>query len=330
MIVIVATEDDVSAEAVAGALERLGRKEVLWLDLEQAFQEVTLHFRSGAEGMQWSIQSRRDPSLTLTADNVSAVYWRRPVKMLGSPFLGIPTPAILDPLEVFWSVRWLIESLPEEVFPLGHPYCYARAENKHRQLAAALQTGFTIPETCHANDPAFLADFVSAQGEVAVKAMRMPALSPSGKPDEARHIACKSFKADFLVPRLQKVERTQLYCQKAIQRKCDLRITVLPHAIIAAEIDTTQLEDNKLDWREHSRDLPHRIVKLDAAFEAQLRCFLKIMDLKAGYFDFAVPEEGPPVFFECNTNAGWLWIEELTGYPYAETIARELMGTARK
>ena len=48
------------------------------------------------------------------------------------------------------------------------------------------------------------------------------------------------------------------------------------------------------------------------------------MELKAGYFDFARPEEGPPVFFECNTNAQWYWIEQITGHPISEAIAQGL------
>lgn len=326
MIALIATAGDEAATAVAEALNRLGHKDVFWLDLETGFEKVSLNFRADQSGgVRWTIQSRADPSLVLDQDNISAVYWRRPLKMLGSPFLGIPTPANLDPLEVFWSLRWIMEALPPSLYPLGHPYSFTRAENKHRQLAAALKMGFPIPPTCHSNEPSSLIAFASEQKEVAVKAMRMPAISPDGAPDEARHIACKSFSSDFLVGRLQKVERTQLYCQRALRRRKDLRIMVFPHQTIMAEIDTTQLPDNKLDWREQLGELNYRIVPIDPEFDRRLREFLVLMELKTGYFDFAQPDDGPPVFFECNTNAGWLWIEHTTGHPIAETIARELI-----
>ena len=327
MIVIIASAGDEAATAVADALRRLGHKDIFWLDLETGFEKVSLNFRADQSGgVRWTIQSRTDPSLVLDQGNITAVYWRRPLKMLGSPFLGIPTPANLDPLEVFWSLRWIIEALPPSLYPLGHPYSYARAENKHRQLATALQVGFTIPSTCHSNEPSQLIDFVSSQSEVAVKAMRMPAISANATPEDARHIACKSFTADFLVERLKKVERTQLYCQQALKRSRDLRIMVFPHETILVEIDTTQLPGNKLDWREQLGELNYRIVPIVPEFDRQLREFLSLMELKAGYFDFAQPDDGPPVFFECNTNAGWLWIEAVTGHPIAEVIARELMG----
>jgi hypothetical protein len=326
MIVIVAIGDDPTAGAVAEALGRLGRKDVLWLDLETAFEKIILNFRAdGAGKVRWTIQSRENPELVADRESVTAVYWRRPVKVHGSPFLGIPKPENLDALEVFWSVRWILESLPPEFYPLNHPYIFARAENKHRQLAAALEVGFAIPATCHSNQPSLLSEFIVAQPAVAVKAMRMPAVSDTGLTDEVRHIACKSFSPSFLVDRLKKVERTQLYCQQAIPRQRDLRIMVFPHETIAAEIDTSRLPDNKLDWREDSIDRAHRIVSIAPEFDRQLREFLARMELKAGYFDFAQPDDGPPVFFECNTNAGWLWIEQVTGHPIADTIARELV-----
>jgi hypothetical protein len=326
MIVIVATEEDEAMAWVVEALEKMGRRDVFWLDMERAFEKCLLRSRVTAQGVDWSIQSRERPELVIRPDNVTAVYWRRPLSYLGSPVMGIPTSANLDQVEIFWSVRWHLESLPASLFPLGHPWVFARAENKHRQMAAALKVGFRVPETFHSNDPAALIAFLEAQqgGEIAVKALRMPAVSSTGEVRKARHIACKAFPAEFLANRLRGIERGQLYVQPAVQRTHDLRITVLPSRTICAAIDTTRLKGNKLDWREDSMDLPHKIVPVAPEFEAQLRAFLAEMEITAGYFDFAVPADGPPVFFECNTNAQWHWIQKVTGFPYAECIAAEL------
>ncbi len=325
MIVIVATATDTAIGLVVEALERLGRTDVLWLDLETALDDVILDSRISGGRLEWSIRSKKRPELLATADTISAVYWRRPISYLGSPFMGIPTSANLDAVEIFWSIRWHLESLPASRFPLGHPWAFARSENKHRQMETALELGFRLPDTLHSNVPDELAAFALSHSPVALKALRMPAVSTSGEVQRARHLSCRSFDGEDLARRLAGRERCQLYCQEAIARQCDWRITVLPHQTICAEIDTSPLEGNKLDWREHSLELPHRIVVLDPAFEAQLRAYLAKMDLTAGYFDFAVPEEGPPVFFECNTNAQWLWIQQVTGYPIAEAIAKELL-----
>jgi hypothetical protein len=324
MIVIVSTANDSAISSVIKSLKNRGREDVLWLDLETAFQEVTLESRADSQGVSWSIRSKQHPHLVVTPDNITAVYWRRPVSYLGSPFMGIPTSQNLDALEVFWSIRWHLEALPQHLFPLGHPWMFARCENKHRQMELAQQLGFQIPNTLHSNAPQLLSAFAREQETVAIKALRMPAVSANGDVMRARHISCRAFPGKALADRLDTTERCQLYCQEAIQRRADLRITVLPQQTICTEIDITPLEGNKLDWREHSKELPHRIIPIDPAFDAQLRQYLAAMELTAGYFDFAVPFSGPPIFFECNTNAQWLWIEQVTGFSFGDAIAQEL------
>lgn len=328
MIVIVATSNDSAIEQVVEALERLGRTDVFWLDLETAMEDVVLDSRVRNGKLQWSCWSKKRPDLVCSPETASAVYWRRPVSHHGSPLLGIPTSGNLDQVEIFSSIRWHLESLPASKFPLGHPWVFTRAENKHRQIEVAGRLGFRLPETLHSNDPERLAAFAREHSPVAVKALRVPAVRSGDDLLKARHISCRAFDGAQLADQLSGRERCQLYCQEAIARKRDWRITVLPHQTVCAEIDTSPLEGNKLDWREHSLELPHKIVELDPAFERQLRTFLAEMELTSGYFDFAVPDVGPPVFFECNTNAQWLWIQQVTGYPIAEAIARELMSVA--
>jgi hypothetical protein len=328
MIVIVAPEDDPHARAVAEALKRTGTADTFWLDLEKAQENYILEWHAHDAGMEWSVASRTH-STTLDPHAITAVYWRRVVSALTSPLLALPTSANLDQYEVFWSLRWLLEALPPQLFPLGHPQALARAENKHRQFLAAIECGLRVPASFHSNSLEALRRFIAGQREIALKALRLPGVIQSGAQTETRHIFCKSFAPEFLLERLQGMEQTQLFCQESIRRARDLRIMVFPGETIAAEIGTASLPEGKLDWREDCLALPHRIVPVSPAFDRQLRRFLERMELKAGYFDFAVPDEGPPVFFECNTNAQWIWIEQLTGHPVSEAIARALMaGTA--
>ncbi len=324
MIVIVATEEDVAVRDVVRALHIMGRRDVLWLDLEKAHDQMLFESRVENGAATWRISSRQDPALSVSEENVSAVYWRRPISYLGSPFMGIPTSANLDFVEIFWSIRWHLEALPAQLFPLGHPWIFGRAENKHRQMAAALKVGFEVPPTLHSNNPAQLQEFISTQQKVAIKALRMPAVTTTGSVKDARHIACKSFAAEELNAHLSGRDRCQLYCQSAIDRDYDLRITVLPHQTICVAIDTTSLEGNKLDWREDSLQRHHELLPVEPEFERQLRAYLLEMELTAGYFDFAVPKSGRPVFFECNTNAQWHWMEVVTGFSFSQAVAQEL------
>ncbi|MFC5183451.1 hypothetical protein [Actinomadura harenae] len=51
--------------------------------------------------------------------------------------------------------------------------------------------------------------------------------------------------------------------------------------------------------------------------------YLKVFGLEFGCFDFGLTERDEPVFFECNPNGQWSWLEERTGAP----IAGDVRGT---
>jgi len=329
LILLVTARNDHSAGVILDALSDLGHREVFRLNLEEAHAGYALTWSVGGKGIHWSLRSRAEPVAEIRSDTVSAVYWRRAAVAQDGAMLSIPNSANLDAFELFWSLKWLLESLPEDLFPMGHPNAHAAADNKHRQLAAALRVGFRIPDSFHSNDLPALRGFIRSQPSVALKAMRVSAVTSTGDAADARHIACKEFAPEFLLEVLDGVAQCQLFCQRAIRRDRDLRIMVLPSETIAAAIDTTRLADNKLDWREDTLDTPHHIVPVPPAFDRQLRDYLALMNLTAGFFDFAQPEGGPPVFFECNTNAEWYWIEWMTGHPIARAIAEELLATSR-
>lgn len=328
MILIVTSSNDLTAGLVIGALAEQGYTDYFRLNLEEAHERYALVWSADQRGIQWSLRSRREPGLVITSETVSAVYWRRVAVAQDIPMLALPTSANLDEQEIFWSLKWLLESLPARLFPLGHPHSHAAGDNKHRQLAVALEVGFSFPESFHSNDLPALRGFIQRQQDIALKAMRVSAVSTTGAAEEARHIACKSFQSDFLLNVIKDVSRCQLFCQGAVQRKHDLRIMVFPSETIVATIDTSQLPDNKLDWREDTLKLAHGIEPVDAEFDQQLRRFLALMNLSAGYFDFAQPSAGPPIFFECNTNAEWYWIEHLTGHPISKKVAKELLSVS--
>ncbi len=330
MILIVTSQNDQTATRVIAALAALGRPDVVRLNLEEAHESHDFTWLAKQNGSHWSLRSRSEPDVSVTSESLTAVYWRRAAVAQDGAMLALPTSANLDQQEVFWSLKWLLESLPARLFPLGHPHSHAMGDNKHRQIAAALEVGFTIPESFHSNNLAALRDFIRSQSEIALKAMRVSAVSSTGAADDARHIACKAFAPEFLLHALENVTQSQLFCQQAVRRHEDLRIMVFPSETIVAAIDTSELPDNKLDWREDTLRLAHRILPIDPDFDRQLRQFLALMNLTTGYFDFAQPETGPPIFFECNTNAEWYWIEHLTASPIAGTVARELARTSAR
>lgn len=54
--------------------------------------------------------------------------------------------------------------------------------------------------------------------------------------------------------------------------------------------------------------------------------YLKRMGLAFGCFDFGLTESAETVFFECNPNGQWSWLQERTEAPIAEAFADLLKG----
>ena len=63
----------------------------------------------------------------------------------------------------------------------------------------------------------------------------------------------------------------------------------------------------------------------DLELRARLHAYMEAFGLNFGCFDFAVTKSGEPVFFECNPNGQWQWVENLTGLPIGKAIAEELL-----
>ncbi|OKH31985.1 hypothetical protein NIES2101_41085 [Calothrix sp. HK-06] len=53
--------------------------------------------------------------------------------------------------------------------------------------------------------------------------------------------------------------------------------------------------------------------------------YMKAFGINFGCFDIAYSKSGEYVFFECNPNGQWLWIEELTGAPISKAVADMLI-----
>lgn len=328
MILVVSLPDDEHGSAVVRQLQALGvpcdrlAARSLWQGFVYSVDPLDPRFGHDAVFTTRRVfpDGRNDPPQPVTA-----VYWRRPVERDDHLKLAFPSAGDVAEAEAWHAFRLAAEALPRNLFPLGHPSDLERSANKLLQLNLARRHGFAVPETLVANDPDALATFLRRQQRVVVKPLHAAAAyTGADRSRVERLLWCRGFDAGALAARLQPGQRTQLLVQQAVDKRCDWRLTVLPHTTVACEIDTSSLAPDEPDWRKRTKSLPHRLVDLDADFERRLRAFLAALDLPAGYFDFAVARDGTPFFLEMNTNAQWLWIERMTGHPISAEIATAL------
>ncbi len=325
MILIVAHEADEHGRIVGQRLHDMGR-DVLVLDLSSFWESHVYAIDPLESGFEDGRTLCR--ILGLPDAEISAVYWRRPISFELALDYNHPTGECVSRAEAYHAIRFTIENLPKKLFPLGHPTAHARAGNKLKQLAAAKRHGFCVPESLVGNNSQLLRQFLEHHEDVVVKPLYVTAVYGLAKRNAIeKQLWCSALKSAVLTDHLLQFDKSQLFIQERVTKTADWRITVLPHVAFCCEIETTSMPANEADWRKFTKSLPHRLVEMPQAFEAKLRGLLGELDIPAGYFDFAIPADGgEPVFLEVNTNAQWLWIEQRTGAPISQEIAKCLAG----
>jgi hypothetical protein len=331
MILILAHEQDAHATAVEQRLQQRGQQtqrlcaRTAYSAGLYAMDPLQPSFAQGQVFASWRGGSEADPT---GHPGFTAIYWRRPFPQEAGFTFSHPVAEEIARVEAWQALRLSLEALPSSFFPLGHPLELSRASNKLLQLQLAAQLGFQVPATRVGNDPAAMVDFLTEHPRVVVKPLHASTIYSSTQRSQAEQLIwCRGFSADTLRTALAGRDSAQLMLQQAVRKVADWRITVLPQAIFAVEIDTSTLSEDEPDWRKRTEELPHRLIHLPAAFETQLRAYLAALRLTAGYFDFALHTDGTPWFLEVNTNAQWLWMEQKLGCPISAAIAAALAGS---
>ena len=232
---------------------------------------------------------------------------------------------------------------------------------KPYQLRLALQVGMTVPRTTITNNPAAVQRIFDEvdHGRVIFKT-----LSPLIVSEDKQVYTTEITKEFPSVSRATMVQCPAIY-QELVERRSDLRITIVGRKVFAVRISSQTLDEEKdrLDWRrcqekdelyseaqvcynsdfillpqlagsgrlEHSFlqfFLPTDIFfcqQISESFKERLLDYHERAGLVFAAYDFL--ERGDDVIFlECNAAGAWLWLEQRLGLKVSEHIARYLLG----
>jgi hypothetical protein len=219
----------------------------------------------------------------------------------------------------------MVESLPERLFPFGHPHQIRRGENKLRQLSIARSVGFSIPPTCATNDRSHLISFAAEHPELVVKPLFVGStIQANGRECPLQSAVISAGNFTKMISAVAQPEC--LFVQERIRKESDVRTFVSPGGKCRSfAIDTKHYDEASVDWRMDSMTLSHNAIETPAAVVERIRLYLEGMQLTSGSFDFGVTKEGEWVFFECNPNGQWLWLELKTGVELARDVASVLI-----
>ena len=99
--------------------------------------------------------------------------------------------------------------------------------------------------------------------------------------------------------------------QPLVEKRHELRVTVMGERVISARLLSQADARTQLDWRARSVDLAVEPDTLPATVERSVRELMRRLGLVFGCLDFIVTPEGRHVFLEVNPMGQFLWIEQL-------------------
>lgn len=189
------------------------------------------------------------------------------------------------------------------------------AHRKAYQLSVAQDVGLRIPHTMITNDPGEARRFVDARGY--------------------RDVVYKAFSAterDWRETRLLREEELELLdnvryapviFQEYVEAAVDLRVTAVGDELYAVAIHS-QETDYKVDFRMDIASARIEAVALPDEVQRTLRALMQRLGLVYGAIDMRLTPDGRYVFLEINPAGQWLFVEQPSGQPIADALARLL------
>ena len=312
MFLVVTNKRDLTTDLV---ILELQRRKLPYIRLNtEDFAHAVVRWQAGdAQGWQVDL-----PGVSFVAGEVLAAYFRRPEPV-------VPSEAVSPDSRLYCAMEWhaALESL---YWSLGNrwlnaPHSIALAENKPRQLGAAILCGMKVPPTLVTNDPKVAAAFCVEQEQVVGKPLRQALTQVDGRDS----VVFTSRVGVDLVHDVAALRAAPVILQQEIRKAYDVRVTVVGPDVFAATIDSQTQADTQVDWRRSSRsDLAHTAIELPEFLRQQCIELTKSLGLRFGAIDFVLDEGGEYWFLEINPNGQWGWVENRTRQPIAASIVNEL------
>lgn len=305
ILIITHTADNFSIEKVTEYIGKNGCEVIRFdVDLYPLQNKLSTVFQDG----EWvSILETQEVKYRL--DDISAIWYRRAYNMgkglrdeLEAKFYG---PAMG---EIRNTIFGFIESV--DVYSLGKPSVYRRLDSKEEQLKVADKIGLKIPETCLTNNPEEARKFILKHQNVVAKMQTGFAIYE----DSVENVVFTNVVSEDRLEELDSLLYCPMQFQKMIEKKKELRVTIVGRDVYAFEVDSQQFEDSKVDWRKDGVNLIDKWVRteLPGDVEEKLLELLDVYNVDYGAIDIIVSPEDEYFFIEINAAGEFFWLDNLT------------------
>ncbi len=249
---------------------------------------------------------------TIDLSRISGVYFRRPELPI------IDDTAISQGERIFIHKEYhaLLDGLYRILDPcfwVSRVECIRQAENKIYQLLLSQKLGFAIPPSVVTSDPVVAKSFLASHGEVIVKPLKSGLIQDT--PRERVVFTSKIQELDS-----SRIPGHPNYFQKQINKRCDLRITVVGNKLFPAEIHSQDVEDSIIDWRKGSEHVKYGKHILPTEIESKCLDLVRALGLEFAAIDMILDREGNYYFLEINPNGQWAWLEKSLDFDISGAI----------
>ena len=316
MILIVCSHGDGDITCVTDRLRSMGHAYFVF-DPEDYPARSTMSVSFDGRGIAGCL--RKGAHDEVDFEDIHAAWYRHPGKVRASDTVrDARTRAVIEDesrllLQGVWAAlpcRWM--PAPPDRIPA--------AEFKVRELLVAQAVGFELPHTLLTNDERAFLSFAGGGKRVISKAFGTSVVREV--PGLARYTERVSHRN---LLHYQSVRLAPAIFQEQIAKRVEIRATVVGEQVFAVEIHSQATARTRQDWRRYNiGHTPHLRHSLPAAVAAQCVQVVARLGLCFGAIDLILTPEGRYVFLEVNAGGQWQWMEELTGLPIYDAVARLL------
>ncbi|WP_294269209.1 MvdC/MvdD family ATP grasp protein [uncultured Chryseobacterium sp.] len=305
ILIITHTGDNFSIEKVTEYIELNGFEVIRFdVDLYPMQNRLTTAFEDGS----WiSILETAETKYRL--DDIAAVWYRRAYNIgnglkeeMDAKFYGAAMGEIRNTLFGF------LESI--DAYSLGKPSVYRRLDSKEEQLKIAEKIGLKIPETCMTNNPEQARQFILKHKNVIGKMQTGFAIYEDG----VENVVFTNVIDKNKLEELDSLQYCPMQFQTRLEKKKELRVTVVGQDIYAFEIDSQKSEAAKVDWRKDGLNLIDQWVETQLPREIELKLLelLDVYHVDYGAIDIILTPEDEYYFIEINAAGEFFWLDNLT------------------
>jgi len=269
--------------------------------------------------------SDRNNTVRVGLDEIRSVWYRRPVSFwTDDPKFSEGCAKFIkdEASAALWSLYTNLN-----VFWMNHPLVSQRLleHNKLYQLKDAWVIGLKIPDTIITNNPDELLRFCRKCGGVIAVKLLKGGWFVKEESNVPLFIFTQMVSEVEIVERFNEIRLAPIFAQSYIEKKLELRVTVVGQKIFSCAIYSQNSEQTKVDWRHYDfENVKHAPYQLPREIELKILELMERWGLNYGAIDMILTPDDEYVFLEINPNGQWLWIEQLTGMPISQAIAELL------